>query len=83
VGHEFGLRLGLIAFAATSARQALVLADFSTAVPASLLMLMSFYGVGCLAGEITRRIVEESLGPEEPLPGQPDAANVPGAASAA
>jgi hypothetical protein len=68
VAHEFGLRLGLLAFAATSARQALLLADFSDAVPASLLILILFYGVGCLTGEIARRIVEESLGPEDPAP---------------
>ena len=68
MAHEFGLRLGLIAFAATSARQTLLLADFSDAVPASLMTLVCFYGIGCLAGEIARRLVEESLGPEESLP---------------
>jgi len=83
VAHEFGLRLGLIAFAATSARQALVLADFSAAVPASLMMLACFYGVGCLAGEIARRIVEENLGPEEPYPGKPETEEPPGKATAA
>lgn len=68
MAHEFGLRLGLLAFAATSARQTLLLADFSEAVPTSLLILVLFYGIGCLTGEIARRIVEESLGPEDPAP---------------
>jgi len=81
VAHGFGLRLGLIAFAATSARQALLLADFSEAVPASLMALVCFYGLGCLAGEIARRLVEESLGPEEPLPQPP--AEIAGAVPAA
>jgi hypothetical protein len=61
MGMEFGLRLGLIAFAAVGIQNTLLATPFETAVPTAVGASVAFFAVGLACGEIARRIVEESV----------------------
>jgi VIT1/CCC1 family predicted Fe2+/Mn2+ transporter len=61
VAHAFASQLGLIAFA-TAAIQGLISgAEFFKSVQTALLVLLVFYGLGLILGDLARRVVEESV----------------------
>jgi hypothetical protein len=61
MGMEFGLRLGLIAFAAISVQSVVFTTPFETAAGTAVGAAVAFFVVGLLCGEIARRVVEEGV----------------------
>ncbi len=61
MGMEFGLRLGLIAFAAVGLQNTLLATPFESAAATAVGASVAFFVVGLACGEIARRIVEESV----------------------
>jgi hypothetical protein len=64
VAHAFASHLALIAFA-TAALQALISGSkFFQSTQTALLVLLVFYGLGWILGELARRVVEENVSAE-------------------
>ena len=60
MAQEFGLQLSLIAFATAAIQGLMSGADFQESVPGALVVLVVFYCVGWILGELARRLVEEN-----------------------
>lgn len=61
MAQAYACQLALIAFATTALQGLLRGAEFVNAVQSSLLVLMMFYVLGWILGELARRLVEESV----------------------
>jgi hypothetical protein len=60
VAHQFGLQLSLIAFATVTVQGLISGADFQSCFQNALLVLVVFYLLGLVLGELARRLVEEN-----------------------
>lgn len=60
VAAQFAVRLALIAFAVAELRGAMLGGDFSAATKGALLAFAASFALGLVAGELARRVVEES-----------------------
>ncbi len=61
MAHEFGVRLALIAFATAAFEGLVSRSTFEPALTRALAALGLFYLLGCLCGELARRVVEENV----------------------
>jgi hypothetical protein len=59
VAHQFAVRFAWIAFATAAVQGLAGGADFEAALKISLFVLVVFYALGYICGEIARRLVEE------------------------
>lgn len=60
MAHKFGLQLSLIGFATITFQGLISGADFSSCFQSALLVLVVFYLLGVVLGELARRLVEEN-----------------------
>lgn len=59
MARQFATRLGLLAFAASTAEALGTGVDLGSALTTALWRLALFYGLGWVCGELARRLVEE------------------------
>ena len=60
MARQFAFQLSLLAFAATALNGLLYRNDFVSTVWQALMLLVAFYGLGWLAGELARLTVEQN-----------------------
>lgn len=77
VGHEYGVRLGLIGFGTAMVQAAWMQTGLTAGLQEGLAALAAFYGLGFICGELVRRVVEEDVSRRKP-----DSAPTPGSAGA-